>query len=90
MLTEQEAVAQLNEKISRNIIKPTTKRFLDKIKILQNIILTYENEIKKLEEKKKSIEKDLERSKGAISVLLELAAEDEGMLENLSNNQPTK
>jgi predicted RNase H-like nuclease (RuvC/YqgF family) len=85
MLTEEEAVVQLNERVSKNNIKDATKRFLVKIKKLQGNLELYQAEIEKLEKQKKSIEKEVERTKGAISVLLELAAEDEGMLAEISN-----
>lgn len=90
MLTEQEAVAQLNDKISKNEIKPTTKRFLDKIKVLQGNIEQHNEELRKLEEQKKALDKEIERIKGGISILLELAAEDEGMLEVITNSPSNK
>jgi SMC interacting uncharacterized protein involved in chromosome segregation len=90
MLTEQEAVAQLNDKISKNQIKATTKRYLDKIKALQNNIEQYNEELRKIEEQKRTLDKEIERTKGGISILLELAAEDEGMLEILANSPINK
>jgi len=80
MLTEQEAVAQLNDKIAKGEVKSTTRRFLQKIETLQSQLLAQDAEIRELDVKKAKIETEIQRLKGAISVLLELAAEDEGML----------
>lgn len=80
MLTEQEVIAQLNDKINNKDIKPSTSRYLAKIEIMKTILEKQQIELDGLRDKERAIELDIQRSKGAISILLELAAEDEGML----------
>ena len=80
MFTEQEAVARLNEKIAKKEIKQSTSRYLAKIEALKSILERQQSELKSLLARKEQLEADIQRSKGAISILLELAAEDEGML----------
>ena len=80
MLTEQEVVAQLNELIAKNNVKPSTSRYLSKIEDVKSILTQQQAELDSLKNKIKSVEVTIQRSKGAISILLELSAEDEGML----------
>jgi len=80
MLTEQEAVARLNERIAKKEIKSSTSRYLAKIEALKAILQRQQAELKDLSSRKEQLEAEIQRSKGAISILLELAAEDEGML----------
>lgn len=89
MLTEQEAVAKLNEKILKKEIKPTTSRYLAKIETLKNILKKQQSDLKDLVARKELLEADIQRSKGAISILLELAAEDEGMLSDVVETPKT-
>lgn len=80
MLTEQEVVAQLNEKIAKSETKPSTSRYLAKIEVVKSLLKKQLAELKSFQEKIASLELEIQRSKGAISILLELSAEDEGML----------
>ena len=82
MLTEQEAAAQLNNKVSSGEIKPSTKRLLEKIAVLQSRLTTQQTELVKIREMDNKSNIEIQRLKGAISVLLELAAEEEGMIES--------
>ena len=84
MLTEQEAIAQLNEKIAKKQVKASTGRFIAKLKILEDLLNSHQKQINELTDKIKGIESEMLRTRGAISMLLELAAEEEGLL---SNNQ---
>ena len=86
MLTEQEAVAKLNEKIAKSDVKQVTRRFLSKIELLQSRLAAQNAEMDELDRKKKAVEVEIQRIKGAISILLELAAEEEGMLAEVSEN----
>jgi len=89
MLTEQEVVAHLNEKISKKEIKPSTSRYLAKIEVLKTILTRQQAELDELQSKREKVEADIQRSKGAISILLELAAEDEGMLSEVAETPKT-
>lgn len=89
MLTEQEVVAQLNELIAKNSIKPSTSRYLAKIKDLKSILEQQRAELESLKSKIESVEDTIQRSKGAISILLELSAEDEGMLTEVAETPKT-
>jgi len=80
MLTEQEAIAQLNEKIAKKTLKPTTGRYLAKLKFLEEQLKTHQDQIKELTDKITGLESEILRTRGAISMLLELAAEEEGLL----------
>jgi len=89
MLTEQEVVAQLNDKIAKNNIKPSTSRYLAKINDLKSLLEQQQAELESLKSKIESVEATIQRSKGAISILLELAAEDEGMLTDAAETSQT-
>jgi CII-binding regulator of phage lambda lysogenization HflD len=80
MLTEQEALAQLNEKLGRNELNENTKKYIEKLKYLNSLLNTQQSAIEDLNKKIQIIEKDIYKTRGAISILLELAAEEEGML----------
>lgn len=82
MLTEQEAIAQLNERITKKQLKASTERFLAKLKILEDSLNSSQNQIKDLTNKIRELESEILRTRGAISMLLELAAEEEGLLDN--------
>jgi hypothetical protein len=79
MLTEQEAVAKLNEKIEKERVSKETLRLLNKIKLLQDRLGSETSELNTIREKEKELESEILRIKGAISILLELAAENECM-----------
>lgn len=89
MLTEQEVVAHLNEKIGKNDIKPSTSRYLAKINDLKSLLKQRQAELESLKDKIEVLEVDIQRSKGAISILLELSAEDEGMLTDVAKTPKT-
>ena len=80
MLTEQEAIAQLNEKIANGTVKPETKKYLDKLAALQSRLEKQISELDKIREQEKQADIEIQRLKGAISILLELCADSEGML----------
>jgi hypothetical protein len=80
MLTEQEVMAYLNEKIAKNELKTGTKKYVDKLKALEEILNTQTASLKESQEKVRVLELDIQRLRGAISVVLEMAAEEEGLL----------
>jgi translation initiation factor 2B subunit (eIF-2B alpha/beta/delta family) len=84
MFTEQEAVAKLNEKIAKNNIKPSTSRYLSKIEVLKSLLSKRQAELENLKNAIRASEQEIQRLQGGISVLLELAAEDEGMLSGVA------
>ena len=87
MLTEQEVVAHLNAKIAEGKIKPSTSRYLAKIQQLKSLLEKQQAELDSMKEEMKKREVDIQRSKGAISILLELAAEDEEMLTEVAETK---
>jgi len=84
MLTEQEVIAQLNEKIINKDIKSSTTRYLTKIEVLKSLLIKQQAELESLKAKIETADMNIQRSKGAISILLELVAEDEGMLTSVA------
>ena len=79
MLTEQEAVAQLNEKIRTKQIKESTMRYVEKLRNLDSTLVSKQNDIETLLSEIKRLEGTLMTLKGSISTLLDLAAEEEGL-----------
>lgn len=80
MLTEQEALAQLTEKLSKGELSENTKKYIEKLKYLNSLLNTQQSAAEDLNKKIQIIERDIYKTRGAISILLELAAEEEGML----------
>jgi len=80
MLTEQEVTAYLNEKIAKNELKPETKKYIDKLMALEKLLTTQVTSLKDMQEKAKALELDVQRIRGAISVVIEFAAEEEGLI----------
>jgi len=80
MLTEEEALAQLNEKLSKNEIKETTHKYIEKLKILESMLTKQKASLEELKSKVKLSESEINKTRGAISMLIELAAEEEDML----------
>jgi hypothetical protein len=56
MLTEQEVVAQLNEKIAKKEIKASTSRYLDKIEVLKALLIEQQAELKDLQDRINQVE----------------------------------
>jgi peptidoglycan hydrolase CwlO-like protein len=79
-MTEQEVITKLNELIAGNNLKENTAKFVNKIKTLDNQLVSLQNEVKTATDKIKGIETEMIRIRGAISALIELAAEEEGLL----------
>lgn len=79
MLTEQEVVAYINGKAD---LKPGTKRLIDKLKLLEAALKEKERTLEELRKQSKLIENDLFRLRGALSVLIELIGEEEGLISN--------
>jgi hypothetical protein len=82
MLTEQEAIAQINERITKKQLKPSTEKLITKLKTLENLLNNDQNQIKDLNNKIRELDAEMLRTRGAISMLLELAVEEEGLLDN--------
>lgn len=79
MITENEVMAYLNEKIGNDELKPSTKKYVSKLKALEDILNTQTDSLDDLQSKAKSLESDINRTRGAISILLELSADSEGL-----------
>ena len=79
-MTEQEVITKLNELIAGNSLKEATTKFITKIRTLDGQMVSYQNDIKTASDKIKGIETEMTRIRGAISALIELAAEEEGLL----------
>jgi len=86
MLTEQEVMAYLNEKIAKNELKPEVQKYVDKLKKLEEILSTQTKSLTELQEKARVLELDIQRIRGAMSVVMEMAAEEEGLLADSSKN----
>jgi hypothetical protein len=80
MLTEQEVAEVINKKIAEKTLKATTVKYVEKLKVLQGILKAQQGALEELKRKTVFEEEQLLRTKGAISVLLELSAEEEGLL----------
>ena len=65
------------------------REYLAKIEALKAILQRQQSELKDLSNRKEQLEAEIQRSKGAISILLELAAEDEGMLSEVVETPKT-
>ena len=61
-------------------LKPGTSKYLDKIKALKDILQKGQDDLTELKNSIIALEQNILRTKGAISILVELAAEEEGML----------
>jgi uncharacterized coiled-coil protein SlyX len=83
MLTEQEVMAYLNRKIAKNELKPGVQKYIDKLKKLEEILSTQTKSLTEMHDKVKALELDVQRIRGAISVIIEMAAEEEGLLTDL-------
>lgn len=89
MLTEQEALAVLNEKITKNELKESTKVYVQKINKMNEMIKNQKASIVEKQSEIEKMESDLHRLNGAVSMLLELAAESEGLISEPENpNNP--
>ena len=71
MITEQEVVKYINE--NKDKMKPSTARFLTKLQSLEDILTKQRAELEELE-------KAVSKTRGAISMVLEFIAEEEGLL----------
>lgn len=77
MLTEQEVIAHINQTAE---LKPGTKRLIDKLKLLETAMKEKDAALDETRKQTKLIENDLFRLRGATSVLIELIAEEEGLI----------
>lgn len=80
MLTEQEVIAQLNEKLAKKTIKADTAKYTNKLKELETLLNDHQKEMDNLKGKMKKTRAEIQKIRGAISILLELAAESEGLI----------
>ena len=80
MLTEQEVLATINQKIKDKQLSPTTAKYVERIKILQSMLKDRQDSVDGLEKKILEEKSEIYRLKGAISILLELSAEEEGLI----------
>jgi hypothetical protein len=80
MLTEQEVAEVINKKIADKTLKASTAKYVEKLKVLQGILKAQQTALEELKKKVVFEEEQALRTKGAISVLLELSAEEEGLL----------
>lgn len=87
MLTEQEVLAVINEKLGKDELKPSTMRYINKIKVLDNLLKEHQASFKSLTSQAQAADLEIQRIKGATSILLELVAEEEGLLAKPENSQ---
>jgi len=90
MLTEQEAIAYINEKIESGTLKPGTLRLVDKMRLLEKAKQEKQQELNNILSKVRGMEDDIVRLRGAISILIELSAEEEGLSDIPSNTHTSK
>jgi len=77
MLTEQEVLAHINNKKD---LKPSSSRLVGKIRLLESALSEKDLGLKDAQRQARIIENDILRLRGAISVLIELIAEEEGLI----------
>lgn len=82
MVTEQDVVEYLNKATSEEGkgLKDSTQIYIKKLKELENLQKIQQEDLQSLRLRLKGVEDDLMRTRGAISVVLELAAEEEGLI----------
>lgn len=80
MLTEQEVLAHINERMSKNQLKDASSKYVEKLKVLQGILQSNQKNVEELKQKLAYEETQIMKARGAISILLELLAEEEGLL----------
>jgi predicted nucleic acid-binding Zn-ribbon protein len=80
MLTEQEVAAYINEKLAKKELKDSSVRYANKLRALESILNSHNDALKDLSESVRNIELEIQRTKGAISMVLELVAEEEGLI----------
>ena len=81
MLTEQEALARINEKLANKDLKEETQKYIEKLRSLEEILKKHQNNLADLNAKARQLESEIQRTRGAMSILIEMAAEEEGLLE---------
>jgi len=93
MLTEQDVRSFINEKIAKEEdLKETSKKCIEKLKVLDEIIKAQTASLEDMRVKSQDTEQLMRRNLGAVYVLLEMVAEEEGLLitENLNNSNNTE
>lgn len=88
MLTEQEVMAYINDRVERGGLKPGTMRLIDKMRLLNKAKQEKQQELSNIMSQVRAVEDDIVRLRGAISMLIELSAEEEG-LSDIPNNSNT-
>lgn len=83
MLTEQEVLAYINGKSD---LRPGTQRLINKLKLMRQAIQDKDREHKGLQSDIRIVEDDILRLRGAISLLIEMIAEEEGLISELNQN----
>jgi SMC interacting uncharacterized protein involved in chromosome segregation len=81
MLTEQEVAAYINDRLSKNTLNSSSLKYTNKIKSLEKILESHTDKLNSLNSQIKNIELEIQRARGAISILLELVAEEENLIE---------
>lgn len=92
MITEQDVIEYLNEKVAKGELGSTTHKYVVKLKELETLKKMQQNEVDRLHSDLKRAENEMWRIKGAIAAVLELAAEEEGLQPALNpkNNNTDK
>lgn len=80
MLTEQEMVQHLRDKTNDKTILDETKKYVAKLNAMNDILLKQREGLDVLQSKIAETERNIQQSQGAISMLLELSAESEGLV----------
>jgi len=80
MITEQDVVDYLNKKVASGDLGPVLEKYVAKLKSLQDMRDGQEDDIASLKTRLEQAESLLLKTQGAISMILELAAEEENLL----------
>lgn len=81
MVTEQDVVEYLNKSAKEGQkFKESTGKYMKKLQELENLQSVQQEELKSLNLRLRQAESDLMRTRGAISVILEMVAEEEGLM----------
>lgn len=80
MVTEKDVIEHLN-RVARDdsSLNPNTRRYVQKLRELEQLQSIQQQELDSLRQNVKNAKEGLQRTRGAISVILEMAAEEEGL-----------
>lgn len=85
MITEKDILEHINSASPENPLKELTRKYLEKLKEFEKIQWSQQEEYKSLQQRSKELEDSMNQTRGAIFALLDLVAEEEGLLSVDSN-----